>query len=396
MSAYRTAILSYHPMPYHVAFYRAVHEDSRVAATVLFLDRYGVDGTFDPEFSTKVAWDQNLLEGFDYKFLKNFSFDRTRPMVMRINPGLFPEIIFGGYDAVLVTGYDTPSSHFAIWAAKLSGKKVILRAEADLTNPSTPLRRRLKAFLLGRILKRCDALLYSCRRNRDYFLHYGAAEEKLFPVLSSVDMEGFRSFREANPDLRARMRAEMGIPDDGVVFLFCGRHIERKRPQDLLHAFARVSRAVPSSWVVSVGDGPLREAMMAEAENRGLRRALYPGFKNLSEIPAYYMMADVFVATSSYDPTPKALNEAMTFGLPGIVSKGVGTADDLIVHNQNGMVFETGDVAALAGAMERLAADTAQRQNMGQAARTSVESWSPQANAAGLVAALDYCLGSPS
>jgi len=38
MRDYAVAILAYHPMPYHVAFYRAVHADARLRETVLYLD----------------------------------------------------------------------------------------------------------------------------------------------------------------------------------------------------------------------------------------------------------------------------------------------------------------------------------------------------------------------
>lgn len=391
MKPYKVAILSYHPMPYHVAFYRAAHEDPRVRTTVLFLDRYGIEGQFDPEFEVEVKWDLPLLEGFESKFLRNVTFDNTWPLFMRVNPGLFGEIALRDYDAVLITGYDTLSAHFALLSAKLSGKKVIMRAEADLTNPSTPLRRGVKKLFLGRIFSLCDALLYSCERNRRYFEHFGVAEEKLFPILSSVDNARLRKIKAESPRRRAEMRKSLGIPENAVVFLFCGRHIERKRPHDLLRAFSDVSRSSPSAWLLSIGDGPLRKDLEEEAKRNALHRVIYAGFKNLSEIPDYYLMADVFVQPSSYDPTPKAVNEAQVFALPAIVSTGVGTAYDLVCDGENGLVFETGDIAALAGAMRRLAREGELRRRMGRKAESVIDQWSPQANVDGLVAALEHC-----
>ncbi len=60
------------------------------------------------------------------------------------------------------------------------------------------------------------------------------------------------------------MRKSLGIPENAVVFLFCGRHIERKRPHDLLRAFSDVSRSSPSAWLLSIGDGPLRKDLEEE------------------------------------------------------------------------------------------------------------------------------------
>ncbi|MBT4770598.1 MAG: glycosyltransferase family 4 protein [Rhodospirillaceae bacterium] len=391
MMPYKIAILSYHPMPYHAAFYRAVGADPRLDATVLFLDRYGIDAVFDPEFSTEVKWDLSLTDGYRHKFLKNISPSPTTPIVMRINPGLFSEILGGDYDAVLVTGYDTLSAQLAIWTTKLGGKKLLLRAEADLHNPSTPMRQRIKRLLLGPLLARCDAVLYSCQNNHAYFRHFGVDEKKTFPILSSVDIAGLRQTRDSDPERGARLRSECNIPPDAIIFLFCGRLIPRKRPQDLLAAFTHVTRAQPKAWLVIVGDGPLRDGLEKDARAQGLHNVLFSGFKNLSQISAYYQMADVFVISSEYDPTPKALNEAMTFALPAIVSTGIGTAHDLLIDNENGLVYETGDTAAFAASMLRLSLDRDLRQRMGDAAAKTVDAWSPQANVDGLVAALDFC-----
>lgn len=391
MRTYAVAILSYHPMPYHVAFYRAVHDHARLDETVLFLDRYGIEGRYDPEFEVEVKWDLPLLDGYRQKFLRNLSSgDRAGP-ALRINPGLIPEILFGRYDAVLITGYDTLSAWFALLAAKLSGAKAILRAEADLTNPSQSFQRRLKERLLGGILKLFPAILYSCERNRLYFEHFGAAREKLFPIPSAADNAHFGGLRRQAARRRSELRAAHGIPEDAVVALFVGRHIERKRPRDLYDAFAKLQAGHPGLWTVFVGDGPLRAGMEADAEAAGLGRMVFAGFKNLSEIAGYYFMADIFVIPSQYDPTPKAMNEAMICGLPVVVSDGAGTANDLVVHEVSGLVHEVGDIDALAAALARLSDDPALRRKFGDAAERAAAEWSPEAGVDGLLAALDFC-----
>lgn len=391
MRDYAVAILAYHPMPYHVAFYRAVHADARLRETVLFLDRYGIEGRYDPEFRTEVKWDAPLLEGYRHKFVRNLTSGVHSGPAMRINPGLIPEIALGRYDAVLITGYDTLSAWFALFAAKLSGKKVILRAEADLTNPSQSLKRRLKERFLGRVLKLFPAILYSCERNRRYFKHFGATGEKLFPIPSAADNAQFLDLRRQAARRRSDLRRVHGIPEDAAVALFVGRLIDRKRPGDLFDAVKRLHARSPRLWAVFVGDGPLRSGMETGARAAGLDRMVFAGFKNLSEMAGYYFMADIFVMPSQYDPTPKAVNEAMICGLPVVVSSGVGTAEDLVVHDVSGLVYETGDVDALAAAIERLGASPALRRRIGDAAQRAASKWSPEAGVQGLVEALEFC-----
>jgi len=50
-------------------------------------------------------------------------------------------------------------------------------------------------------------------------------------------------------------------------------------------------------------------------------------------------VSDAFALMSSYDASPKALNEALSFNLPFVVSSGVGTARDLVLHGKNGWLI---------------------------------------------------------
>ncbi len=123
----------------------------------------------------------------------------------------------------------------------------------------------------------------------------------------------------------------------------------------------------------------------------GLKNILFVGFKNTSEISTYYVISDIFVLPSMYDPTPKALNEALLFGLPVVVSDSVGTANDLVQHQVNGLIYPVGDVDKLAFEIDRLISDKELYSRLSKVAEDSVAGWSPCANVDGVVAALDFC-----
>ena len=390
---FRLAVLAYHAVPYQVPFYRALHADPRVEETVFLLSRIGVSPHFDPEMRAMIHWDIPLLNGYNYRFLRNVTFNVRKPLVRRINPALLWAVPFGRYDGVLITGYDTVSAYLGLTAAKMSGAKVILRAEADLSNPSDSLLSRLKRRYLARMLSWYDAVMYSCRANYEYFRCYGLPAEKLFPLPSAIDNAWFLRLAEDRDAQRSVLRAHYQIPEDALVILYAGRFTDRKRPRDLVEAFARMHGSLPKAWLVMVGDGPLRSALEAMVEENGLTRVVFAGFKNASEMPSHFMMADVFALPSQYDPTPKALNEAMILGLPSIVSTGVGTAEDLVKHNVNGRVFEAGNVAALARNLEEILRDETLRLRLGHEAVATVRSWSPEAGVDGIVAALTHCCG---
>jgi glycosyltransferase involved in cell wall biosynthesis len=388
---YTLAVLSYHPMPYHVAFYRALHQEPRIRETVLYLDDFGVREQFDPEFNQTVTWDNNILAGHNHKFFRNFTWNPFKAPFGRINPGVFFEIAFGRYDAVLLD-YANVSAWFAYLAARLRGRAVIMRAEADLNRPYRTKWTQIKRRFLSTVLKHCDAVMYSCEKNRQYFKSFGVPDDKLFPILSSVDNTYFTSLLESCTQLRIAQRNKYGIPQDAVVAIFSGRLIQRKRPLDLLAAYKQISSQQKNLWLIYIGDGPLREIIEQETHSAiGLDQVLCVGFRNQSELPAHYMMADFFVMPSEWDPTPKALNEAVVSGLPSIVSTGIGQANDLIVDSVNGFVFEVGNIEQLSQAMLSISKDRLLRETFSKRAQAAaLEEWSPEKNAQGVVAALDY------
>ena len=88
-----------------------------------------------------------------------------------------------------------------------------------------------------------------------------------------------------------------------------------------------------------VGDGNYKKDI--EIFTRIFRKKIIlSGFVDIKKISDYYSISDLFVILSSYDPSPKTLNEAMNFGLPCIVSKQIGTSKDLIKNGINGYVLK--------------------------------------------------------
>ena len=59
----------------------------------------------------------------------------------------------------------------------------------------------------------------------------------------------------------------------------------------------------------------------------------FTGFINQTEIPIWYSKSDIGVIISDYDPSPKTGNEMLNFGIALILSKQIGTANNIISGN---------------------------------------------------------------
>lgn len=389
----RLAILAMHPVQYHSPLYRNICSSPTFQCKVLYLDKIGLEGLYDEEFGSVVEWDIPLLDGHEYKFLSNWAWNNKGGFFSRINPGLINELRRGNFDVILIQGYSIISFWIALFVSRHYGVKVVWRGEVTpkLSDADAGLRQRARNAALRYFLRRCDAVMYTCSGNKDFLIQHGMREEDIFPFLCAVDNDHFRAEYAQIAPRTAELRQSLGIPDNNVVVVFCGRLIERKRPRDVLEA---IKRAGPQQLTfLIIGDGPQRDAILEFAKRHDVH-VVHLGFVNQSQISLYYTIADIFCLLSEYDPSPKALNEAMNFSLVPIVSDTVGTSRDLIKSGETGFRVALGDVDAIAEHLSLLRADPKRRRRMAQAARDHVATFSFSANAQGLEQASRSALGS--
>jgi glycosyltransferase involved in cell wall biosynthesis len=96
-------------------------------------------------------------------------------------------------------------------------------------------------------------------------------------------------------------------------------------------------------------------------------RVVVHGPVTRGEVASLYASADVFVLPSYREPYGTVYGEAMAAGLP-VVGWRAGNLAHLARDGTEGRVLEPGDIAGLASALERLAADADYRQRLAAAA----------------------------
>jgi glycosyltransferase involved in cell wall biosynthesis len=189
-------------------------------------------------------------------------------------------------------------------------------------------------------------------------------------VPNGLDLRDFTSDEAA----RQRLRAELGV-EDRFVWLAVGRLTEAKDYPNLLRAFAALSHegAHRPPVLLLAGRGNLDD------ETRGAAAALGLGdhvrFLGLrGDVPALMSAADGYVMSSAWEGMPLVLQEASAAELP-VVATDVGGTGEVVADGRSGLLVPPKDPAALAAAMRRLMAMTAdERAAMGRAGRAHVES----------------------
>lgn len=139
----------------------------------------------------------------------------------------------------------------------------------------------------------------------------------------------------------------------------------------LVNAFAQLHQRVPQSRLLIVGDGPQRDTLQAELEQRGLLPLTHlSGAVSPEQIPALLRSMDVAVApypaNLDFYFSPLKVVEYLAAGLPAVVSD-IGQLSHLITHGETGLLCPPGDEGALAETLEHLWHAPERRQRLGQA-----------------------------
>jgi glycosyltransferase involved in cell wall biosynthesis len=296
------------------------------------------------------------------------------------------------FDALWVHGYASINSLQAILAANALGIPVLLRAEswlADRVRSSRTL--ALKSAFFKLLGKGIAAVLPIGTQNAAYWTHYFGSSVPQFLMPYAVNNEYFARLAADAAPREQELRAELGLAPNRPVILFASKLQQRKHADHLLQAYNDfIAAFAPEDqpYLVIVGDGEQRAQLEAHTTQRMLPNVRFAGFRNQSELPRFFQLADVFVLPSRHEPWGLIVNEAMASGCPVIVSSDVGCHTDLITDGIEGCVYPVGNIAALTEALRRVFASPTSAAAMGQRARTRISTWTYEEDVHGLCSAL--------
>jgi len=274
---------------------------------------------------------------------------------------------------VIVSGYYAVECWSAWLWAQLHRKPVILWFESnEFDYPRHWPKELLKRIFCRRVQR---AHVYG-QTNREYLIKLGIQPERIDVKRAVVDVERFAVARPRGfPERRPRR------------LLYVGRLSPEKNLSFLLRAFASgVREHGPGRIRLAIaGTGPGEEALRREARTLGIEDHLeFLGYVPQKDLPALYESADFFVLASTQECWGLVVLEAMSAGLPVLVSTRCGCAVD-VVTAENGWTFSPfriGELAALIASLPNL--ETERLKAMGEVSLSIARQYSA-ANCARIV-----------
>jgi N-acetyl-alpha-D-glucosaminyl L-malate synthase BshA len=202
--------------------------------------------------------------------------------------------------------------------------------------------------------------------------HLAEQTHEAFGVTSEIEV--IRNFVNCDvyirrPERIAEMRPRFANPGE-YLFVHLSNFRPVKRVPDVIEVFARVAKVLPARLML-IGDGPDR----SYAEQLALRHNIQDRIHFLGKQDEVYELlplADLMIMPSQMESFGLAALEAMACGVPAIATR-VGGVPELIDDNVNGLLFELGNVDAMAQAAISLLNDPDCLQAMSQSARRTAQ-----------------------
>lgn len=201
--------------------------------------------------------------------------------------------------------------------------------------------------------------------------HYGVPVGKLHVIENAIDTAAYRPPADVAA-VRWALRAGLGLPADGLLFLFVGAGFERKGLGAAIRALA-VSGL--DAHLAVIGRDRRRRHYGRLARRLGVAdRMTFLGRRD--DVPRFYWAADGLLHPALYEAFGLVVLEAMAAGLPVVSSHQCGAAGSLIRPGENGFVHDALDIDGLAGSLRRFA-DAAWRERAGRSAMAAAAVHTP-------------------
>lgn len=253
----------------------------------------------------------------------------------------------------------------SVLAGRLARVPVVIHSEhgysMDMLD-GMPLRRRLMRRALYGMT---TGLLTVTRELRDFHARQAWVSPQRFRVIyNGVDTQRF----SPRPEVRLRLKAELGLPPKSFVIGNVGRMVPIKDQRTLLKAAEVViGRGIDLS-VVLVGWGPELAALRGYAETSAQLAGRVSFVGRFGDVPGALNALDAYVLPSLREGMSNTLLEALASGLP-VVATRVGGNPEVVEENRSGWLFSPGDVLGLSEHLQRLAGHPGLCRQFGNAAR---------------------------
>ncbi|MCR4329111.1 MAG: glycosyltransferase family 4 protein [Candidatus Roizmanbacteria bacterium] len=322
-------------------------------------------------------WNLNI----DHPQMHVLSGIATRPrgsqwFTNHFNLGIAREILKHNFDVVVVGGYAVFTFQIAMALAKIKKVPYVINTETHThTSSKGWILHKLKQRIRYKICHGAAAFLVTGSRVSNYLGFLGIPEARHFVFPNTCDVKWFAKQSEKARREADAIRKKFSI-DTQYIILCVGRLVKVKNLNTLIDAFSLLPTGLlEKTSLVFVGEGSDRHELEEKKEVLKLRNVKFLGHQEGTNLASLYGIANIFVLLSTFEPWGVVVNEAAACGLPLILSRDVGAADDLLEDGRNGFLVDPLEQTQVSKHIAYILSDEMLAKKMGERSHRIVEDW---------------------
>jgi glycosyltransferase involved in cell wall biosynthesis len=213
---------------------------------------------------------------------------------------------------------------------------------------------------------------YNCQRLAEEF---SLPSQEFRCIYNGIKQETSISFNaETKQQLRSQIRQELGLEANSQILLTVARLHPQKGHDYLIPIMPAIIARFPDVQFAWVGDGEYQANLNHQLQEYQVKeRVIFLGYRQ--DIPNLLAAADLFLFPSYQEGLPFAVLEAMIYGLP-IVASDTGGIPEMIVNEEHGLLFRTGDRQDLLQKLDWALTHLAAMAQMAKMAQVQVQKFS--------------------
>lgn len=170
---------------------------------------------------------------------------------------------------------------------------------------------------------KCKILLLSPREKSIFQHWYQTADTRFYQLPPNIPSERFAGLCKSVA--HKKIRDEFSLPENAVLIIMVGSAFHRKGLDRAIIAFANLPNSVrKNTWIIAVGEDETAPMLKIAEQNHVATHLIMAGAR--SDVPELMLGADLFVHPARSELAGLVIIEAMTAGLPVIVTENCGYA----------------------------------------------------------------------
>lgn len=288
------------------------------------------------------------------------------PFKIRIHWGLLRKIKRFDPDLIIIQGMTGNISYRGVvnWARR-NHRGIFIWTCGWEPGLARGLLLKLKNYFVGSFFRKGSKFLSYSTKAVQYISDRGVPSDRIMVCFNGIETD---SMMQAEKEVWAKSEhiKQTYSLQDHIVFLYVGGLLPEKNVDLLLDAFRMVASRHARVKLMVIGDGPQRKEISEKIADMQDDRIIYLG-RIMEDVDQYFAASTCFVLPGVGG---LALNQAMFWGKPCIVSEADGTEDDLVIEGVTGFRFVKDNLSGLAEAMEKIVLlKTDEREVLGRHAR---------------------------